>query len=256
MKNTVDRNWYKEFAQISTRMEGTIRCSYLALFDAEDNFLFSIQGRYHKTVRDTRPNERGNFVDNSGVEYTWNSVLESDGQVAAQFALNEWCTLNKNGQIEAKEAVVIANEFVDSEKVPVRLTESARLACLAIVQRQLDRIAVRTAKERTRDIQDLLDAGWSKSKIEEAEVNGEKWYYIPGSYVYDQDITVYRYAKKFLPMLQNKDSIYYIYWWQCRWYPTNVMNSQVELEEVEKKYLATERLAKLLAAASGITLFT
>ena len=219
MKNTVDKNWYKEFAVFCTRMEGTIRCSYLALFDAEDNFLFSIQDRYHKTVKDTRPNERGNFVDESGIEYLWNGAIESDGQVAAQFNINEWCTLNAGGKVVTKEAVVYANEFVDTEKVPVHLTETARLACLAIVQRQLEKLQNRRVLNRAEG-------------------------------------TMLRYSERFLPMLQDQNSTYYIYWWQCRWYPTHVNYTEREEVELEKTWEGTERLAKILAAASGVTLFT
>lgn len=219
MKNTLTKNWYKEFAQISTRLEGVIRCSYLALFDAEDNFLFSIQSRYHKTVRDTRPNAQGNFVDNSGVEYNCNGIVESDGAVAAQFNINEWCTLNRNGLVEAKQAAVIANQFVDAEKVPVMLTEAVRLNILDIVKRQIEKMEQRRLRDSNAGLQ-------------------------------------YNYAQRFLPMLEDPKTVYYVYWWQCRWFPTNVMNGQTVVEEIEKKYEATERLARILAAASGITLFT
>lgn len=269
MKCTVDKNWYKEFATFCTRMEGTIRCSYLALFDAEDNFLFSIQDRYHKTVKDTRPNERGNFVDESGTEYLWNGAIESDGQVAAQFNINEWCTLNAGGKVVTKEAVVYANNFVDAEKVPVHLTEAARLACLAIVQR---------SARKTLD--KLTSFGvWSKIEGNEKFVKRyeDAWSdFIAGSITFDELLSKVQaftgdlaalwagseqahfwiYLKRFIPMLQDANSTYYIYWWQCRWYPTHVNYTEREEVELEKTWEGTERLAKILAAASGVTLFT
>ena len=204
--------------RISNELDGVVRCSYLHLYDANKNFLFSIQGSRHNLV--------GYVPQGTPHIYPvdWKSDASATGEGAFSVDLATQ-SLSDNGMGDGKivysEPVVVATDYMrDQELVPVHLTEKAKQQMLKLMEASIRDYRYRELKTRP-----------EKMKITELEVKFARW------------------LETVIPMVEKND-IFYVKKWQVKWYATNINNSFTELKQAKEKFEGSLRKYKLLMAAA------
>lgn len=252
MRDKTERNWYKDMFLLGTALNGQIRCSYLALYDKEGNFLFSLSPKptfytgginlsvstaeHLIGVRSGTPIEVVDNVKITNKESNTALTMESysgdvgEGSPVADFkyvipVYNP--TDRRSYPISYMDFVVTAEEYVEGKYVPVKLTYYAN-----------------------KHIQEVIASSGRRS-------------------YYQNSAKYLRFKERLLPMLKANED-FYIQPYQVKWYPANldryneIMSTDYKpfTTEYTAKYTTSEqakrymKLSKIAEAASVITLFT
>lgn len=220
MEDKTTRDWYGDLFKISSELVGTIRCTYLWLYDEAGNFLFSLSPRpvdiqvnhYYKALnKDAEGNSTSKIVE-----------IRSDGTPVVQ--METWAEMTKSGSvIKNTTGVVKAVEFVDEKLVPVKLEKVTKDFILQTINNSVNYYRTKYLKNHAEN-------------ATPAEVKFMRWL----------DIVK--------PMVES-DANFYVNRWQCRWYPLNDNNLNRTKNSIRTEYKEDNVKADLATLASVISLF-